>query len=126
MIPAHYQPVMPYVVVNDTDGFIDFISAVFGAEEKLRVNRDDGSLMHGEYILNGGTIMLGQASDEWKPFPNSMFLVVKEVAELYRKAAENGAIGNQDPADRGYGLAAGFMDRWGNQWWLNDPESRTE
>ncbi|MGQ0540451.1 MAG: VOC family protein [Blastocatellia bacterium] len=124
ILPKHYSPVMPYVVLpGDADGFIKFIRDVFGAEEKLRVNTDDGSVMHAEYSINGGTIMFGQAGGEWKPFPCAMFVVVKDVDGLYAKGLANGAAGNQEPAERGYGRAAGFIDKWGNQWWLNDPET---
>lgn len=118
---------MPYLVVENADDFIGFITTVFDAEEKLRVNRnDDGSLMHGEYSINGGTIMLGQSSEEWKPFPCAMYIVTENVDEVYQKGVANGATGNQEPGERGYGRSAGFLDRWGNQWWLNDPETREE
>jgi PhnB protein len=119
--PAHYSPVMPYIIARDAEGLIRFIVDVFGAEEKLRVNTEDGSVMHCEYSINGGTIMFGQAGGEWKPFPCGMFVVVEDVDGLYEKAIAHGATGIQEPGDRGYGRAAGFMDEWGNQWWLNDP-----
>ena len=122
-IPEHYSPVMPYLVVSDAEGFIDFIKTVFNAEEKLRVNTEDGSVMHCEYSINGGTIMFGQAGGEWPPFTCGMYLVVKDVDGLYAKGVAAGATGNQEPDDRGYGRAAGFIDKWGNQWWLNDPET---
>ncbi|MGB7069619.1 MAG: VOC family protein [Pyrinomonadaceae bacterium] len=125
-IPEHYSPVMPYMVLEDADGFIEFIKKVFDATELLRVNCDDGSVMHCEYSIRGGTIMFGQAGDEWKPFPCGLYVVVKDVDELYEKAAANGAEGNQQPDERGYGRAAGFIDAWGNQWWLNDPDTRVE
>lgn len=125
-IPEYYSPVMPYLVVSDADGFIEFIRRVFNAEEMLRVNNDDGSVMHCEYIVNGGTIMFGEAGGHWPAFPCAMYLVVKDVDGLYEKALANGATGNQEPDDRGYGRAAGFLDKWGNQWWLNDPDSREE
>jgi uncharacterized glyoxalase superfamily protein PhnB len=115
---------MPYIVVRNAEAFIDFIKAVFNAEEKLRVNMADGSVMHCEYSINGGTIMFGQAGGEWQPFPCGMFVVVDDVRGIYEKGLNAGAAGNQEPADRGYGLAAGFIDPFGNQWWLNDPESR--
>ena len=123
-IPDHYSPVMPYIVVSNAEAFIDFIKAVFIAEEKLRVNMDDGSIMHCEYSINGGTIMFGQAGGEWQPFPCGMFVIVDDVRGIYEKGIKAGATGNQEPADRGYGLAAGLIDPFGNQWWLNDPESR--
>ena len=124
MIPEHYSPVMPYLVVSDAEAFIAFIKTVFDADEKLRVNMDDGSLMHAEYSINGGTIMFGQAGGPWSPFPCAMFLVVNDVDGLYERGLQAGAAGNQAPGERGYGRAAGFLDKWGNQWWLNDPETR--
>ena len=125
-IPEHYSPVMPYLVVSDAEGFIKFIKDVFNAEEKLRVNTDDGSVMHCEYSINGGTIMFGEAGGEWKSFPCAMFVVVKDVDGLYAKGLSYGATGNQEPDERGYGRAAGFIDQWGNQWWMNDPGTREE
>lgn len=111
------------MVLKDTEGFISFIKTVFGAEEKLRVPTEDGGLMHAEYSINGGTIMFGECGGEWQPFPCGMFVVVDDVDGLYAKAVDNGATGNQKPGDRGYGRAAGFVDKWGNQWWLNTPSS---
>lgn len=120
-IPEHYSPVMPYMVVSDAEGFIEFIKTVFDAEEKLRVNMDDGSVMHCEYSINGGTIMFGQAGGEWPPFTCGMFLVVEDVDGLYANGLEHGATSTQEPGERGYGRAAGFLDPFGNQWWLNNP-----
>ena len=124
-LPDHYSPIMPYLVVKDAEGFIGFIKTVFDAEEKLRVNMPDGSVMHAEYSINGGTIMLGEAGDKWPPFPAPMYLVTEQVDELYNLGIENGAEGNMEPQDKEYGRAAGLVDKWGNQWWLNDPSSPT-
>jgi uncharacterized glyoxalase superfamily protein PhnB len=117
---------MPYLVVSDAEAFIKFISDVFDAKEMLTVPDEDGVVMHAEYSINGGTLMIGGAGGEWSPFPCSMFVVVKDVDGLYAKGLSHGATGNQEPSERGYGRAAGFLDAWGNQWWLNDPESREE
>ena len=125
-IPEHYSPVMPYLVVKDADAFTEFITAVFGAKGMLKVPNEDGSVMHAECSINGGTIMFGQAGETWPPFPCAMYLVVKDVDGLYAKGLAHGATGNQEPGERGYGRAAGFIDKWGNQWWLNDPETREE
>ena len=122
-IPEHYSPVMPYIVLpSDGDGFIQFIKDVFGAEERLRVNNDDGAIMHCEYSINGGTIMFGQCGGEWPAFPCGIYVVEKDVDGVYAKGLANGATGIQEPGERGYGRAAGFIDKWGNQWWLNNPD----
>ena len=122
-IPKHYSPVMPYMVLRDGESFIRFITAVFGATEILRVNKEDGSLMHAEYDINGGTVMFGQCGGEWPAFPCGMFVLVKDVDDVYAKGLAAGAESNQEPGDRGYGRTAGFIDPNGNQWWLNDPEN---
>ena len=121
--PKHYSPVMPYMVLRDAEGFIKFITAVFDATEILRVNHENGELMHAEYDINGGTVMFGQSGGEWAAFPCGMFVLVKDVDGVYAKGLANGAEGNQEPGDRGYGRTAGFIDPNGNQWWLNDPEN---
>ncbi len=120
-IPDHYSPVMPYFIVSDAEAFIAFLTVVFDAAEILRVNADDGSAMHCEYSINGGTVMFGQSSDEWKPAASSVYVVTDAVDETYRKALETGSSSLQEPGDRGYGRAAGFEDKFGNLWWLNTP-----
>ncbi len=120
-LPEYYQPIMPYIVVEDADAFIEFIRAVFDAEEKLVVRGTDGSVRHAEFTLNGGTILIGQAGGSWPAFPAPLYLPTEKVDELYERGIAHGATGNQEPATREYGRSAGFVDRWGNQWWLNWP-----
>ena len=121
-VPDYYQPIMSYLVVKDADAFIVFLKAVFDAEEKLVVRNPDESVMHAEFSLNGGTILMGEACDSWPPFPAPMYLTTEKVDELYGLGVANGATGNMEPQDKEYGRAAGFIDQWGNQWWLNWPE----
>jgi PhnB protein len=120
--PDYYLPIMPYMVLENADGFMKFIKAVFDAEEKLVVRNPDESIMHAEFTLNGGAILFGQAGETWPAFPAPMYLPTAKVDELYKRAIENGATGNMEPQDKEYGRAAGFIDQWGNQWWLNAPE----
>jgi uncharacterized glyoxalase superfamily protein PhnB len=78
--------------------------------------------MHTEYSINGGTILFGEAGDSWPPFPAPMYLVTKDVDDLYELGIANRVSGNMEPQDKEYGRAAGFVDKWGNQWWLNWPD----
>ena len=43
-------------------------------------------------------------------------------AAMVAKAIANGSTSLQEPGDKGYGNAAGFQDKWGNQWWPNTPD----
>lgn len=114
---------MPYFIVPSSNDFITFIKTVFDAKEILSVPNEAGIIIHGEYGINGGTIMFGQCSDEWKASPTGVFVVTENVDDVYAKGLANNAKGNQEPGDYGYGRSAGFIDPWGNQWWLNSPET---
>ena len=122
-MPDYYQPIMPYLVLKDADDFIDFLRKVFGAEERMAFRNEDGSIMHAEISVNGGTILLAEANENWPAFPAPMYLPTPRVDELHQRAVANGGTGNMEPQDKEYGRAAGFVDKWGNQWWLNSPGS---
>lgn len=119
--PDHYSPVMPYIIVDGAEEFIAFIKDVFSAEELLIVPHDDGTVMHAEFGIGGGTIMFTQSTDKYGPFPCGIFLLRDNVDATYARGLELGAVSMQEPNDADYGRAAGFQDRWGNVWWLNNP-----
>lgn len=119
--PEHYTPVMPYFLVPDAKAFIEFVKTVFDSKEILTVPDEDGRIMHAEYSINGGTIMLGQSNGEWKSHPNGTFVVTDDVDGTHARGLAAGATVLQEPGDQCYGRASGFLDAWNNQWWLNTP-----
>jgi len=119
--PDHYLPIMPYIIVDGAEGFIEFIEAALGAKELLIVPHPDGSLMHAEFAIGEGTIMFTECTDKYGAFPCGMFMLVDDVDATYARGIENGADSMQEPSDQEYGRAAGFKDKWGNVWWLNNP-----
>jgi uncharacterized glyoxalase superfamily protein PhnB len=60
---ADYGPdpqVVPYLLYEDAGGAMDWLVRVFGFSERLRDEQSDGTVRHGELVLdNGGVIMLG-------------------------------------------------------------------
>ncbi len=121
--PNYYLPIMPYIIVKDAQGFLKFLKAVFNAEEKMIVRREDGkTIMHAEIAIGKAVIMFAEADDEkYKQFPCSMFIQVQEIDKIYHAALENGAISVQEPSDQDYGRSAGIKDAFGNLWWLTRP-----
>ena len=78
--------------------------------------------MHAEIAIGKAIIMFAEADDEkYKPFPCSMFIQVQEIDKIYTTALENGAKSLQQPSLLDYGRSAGFMDAFGNIWWLTRP-----
>ncbi len=58
--PNYYLPIMPYLVVDHADRFIEFMKAVFGARERMKMPRPEGGIMHAEITIGAATIMVAQ------------------------------------------------------------------
>jgi PhnB protein len=117
-IPTGYQQVMPYLIVENAQAFLDFTREVFGAEEKNKTMRDKNLVMHAEISIGGSIIMLADATQQYKPQPAGLFLYVDDCDAVYQKALDYGAISQSKPADQSYGRSAGIKDGFGNTWWI--------
>lgn len=47
-VPSGYHTVTPYLVVSGVPNLIDFMKSAFGATERMRNLRPDGSVGHAE------------------------------------------------------------------------------
>lgn len=119
-VPAGYNTVMPYLIVNDGLGLIQFLKDVFGATEKeIHYTKDGSKLMHGEVIINNDScIMISEASDKWTVNNAGLFINVADADETYNLALEKGAASIMKPADQTYGRSGGITDPYGNIWWI--------
>ncbi|RPJ84705.1 MAG: VOC family protein [Acidobacteria bacterium] len=118
-VPDGYETITPYFVVNGAEKFIEFAKRAFGAKEVFRANMPDGSIMHVELQIGSSKIMLGQASERWKPETCALYLYVPDVDSVYKKAVEAGAKSIMEPADMFYGdRSSGVLDPFGNHWWI--------
>lgn len=118
-IPAQYLPVMPYLILNKVNDFLDFAKAVFNAKEQLIIPREDKSIMHGEIKIGDAVIMIAQSTEHWHQKTAGMFIYVENVDDTYNFAIKKGSKSLQEPNQQDYGYTAGFEDPFGNQWWIN-------
>ena len=118
-IPAQYLPVMPYLILNKANDFIDFAKTVFNAKEQSMVSREDKSIMHAEIKMGDAVIMIAQSTEHWHQKNSGMFIYVENVDDIYNLALKKGSKSLQAPVQQDYGYAAGFEDPFGNQWWIN-------
>lgn len=116
-IPTGHQAVMPYLMMENAAGFIEFIKTVFDAKMTHESERD-GIVGHCEAQISGGTIMFSNSRDEWTPQTANMFVYVENADETYAKALENGAKTIMPPDDQDYGRSCGVSDPFGNVWWI--------
>jgi PhnB protein len=117
-IPAGYNQVMPYLIVKNAAGFIEFTKNVLGAIEKYRVMRDEKLIMHAEINLGDSVIMIADATDIYNEQPAGLFVYVGDCDKAYQKAMESGAASVSRPSDQQYGRSAGIKDKFGNTWWI--------
>lgn len=116
-IPAGFTSVTPYLVPADAEKLIAFVKQVFEAEETERHNRADGTIQHAQVRIGNAMVMLGQANEQWRARPGTLFVYVADVDATYRAALAAGAKPLRDPENQPYGRSAGFEDPCGNQWW---------
>lgn len=117
-VPEGYQCVMPYLILENAAGFLEFAKTVFVAEEKHKAMRDEKLIQHGEINIGGSVIMFADATSQYTPQPGAFFIYTNNCDEVYHKAIENGATSLTEPADQSYGRSAGVKDAFGNTWWI--------
>lgn len=119
IVPEGYQAVMPYLILSNANAFFDFMEAVFGATQKMKILREEAPvIMHAELLVNGCCIMYAEATDQWKQQNAGMFIYVDNADASYQKALDHGAVLVMPLADMDYGRSGGVRDPFGNTWWI--------
>lgn len=125
-IPAQYNRLMPYLIIERSEAFKRFMEDVFDATEQLLVPNDKGGIMHGELrIGEDTTVMYAQATDQFSVMNAGMFIHVENADATYEKALRAGAktVPGQEPSDKEYGRTCGVTDPFGNTWWITSVSS---
>ena len=118
-LPEGYQQVIPYLLVDDVDGLIHFLGAVFHGERIERMLRPDGRVMHAEVRIGEAVVMMGTPIGNVSTMPTMIYIFDKDVDAAYERAITNGAESIQPPTDQFYGhRTAGVKDKAGNIWWI--------
>jgi PhnB protein len=117
--PAGYPTVSAYIMATGAQRVIDFVTDVLGGQVIMRMERDDGSLMHGALRIGDSVVMLSDATKDNAGFPIWLHVYVPDVDATYQSALEKGGISVQEPSEQGDGdRRAGVKDQAGNTWWI--------
>ena len=114
-----YRTVTPYLVVENVPRLLEFLVAAFGAKERIRIPRPDGTVMHAEVAIGDSIVMMGEPMGDIRAMPASIFLRVEDADATYRKAIEVGGTSVSEPADQLHAgeRYGGVKDPCGNIWW---------
>jgi PhnB protein len=116
--PSDYQRVMPYLIVNNAAGFMDFMKDVFDAKEKVMHKRDGNIVIHGEALIGDSVIMFADANDAWGVCTAGLFIYVPDADTAFINALAAGATSVMPVSDQPYGRSGGVKDPFGNTWWV--------
>lgn len=86
LFPTGHQQVMPYLVIEDAEGFIRFMQDVFGAREKMRFMTDNHTIAHAEITIGASVIMVTNATRLLQPCTGGGFIYVTDADAVYEKA----------------------------------------
>jgi len=118
-IPEGLRDVTPYLALEKTKPFIQFLKEAFGAEEKLVVPSPDGGVAHAKIAIGDSILEMSDAHGPYQPMPSAIHLYVADTDAVYEQALRAGAKSLMPPADQPYGdRSAGVTDPFGNQWFI--------
>jgi PhnB protein len=118
-VPREYHTVTPYLVVPGIAKIIDFAKRAFGATERERITRPDGSVQHAELKIGDSIVMLGEPQEASKAMPCMLYVYVPDTDATFQQAIQAGGRSLREPRDEFYGdRTAGVEDASGNQWWI--------
>jgi PhnB protein len=125
-IPAGYHAITPHLTVRGADRAIDFYRRAFGAEELSRMVGPDGkTVMHAELKIGDSRFFLadeapgmeGRSPETLGGSPAAIYLYVRNVDEVFRKAVDAGATVKRPLTDMFWGDRTGsVLDPFGHTW----------
>jgi len=116
-LPGGVHSVNPYLVVDDPNGLIAFLTHVLDGREVHR-SVFEGQTTHAEVRIGDAVVMIGGAQGR-TPAPAMLYVYVDDCDAAYARAIAAGAESIMEPADMFYGdRHGGVRDRYGNSWWI--------
>jgi len=116
---------MPYLLYEDSDAALDFLTSAFGFTEKVRMTDDSGRVNHAEVQIADGVVMFGTPGEDYKNpkklggKTQSVYVYVDDVDAHFERAKAAGAKIVRDPEDQFYGdRNYGVEDLEGHEWYF--------
>ena len=120
-IPPGYGTVFPYMLVERTAEFVDFLKRAFDAEELGRTVAPDGRIANCRLRIGTTSFMTSEpAGTSMEPLPATYYIYVENADQTLQRALECGATKMFDTTDMPYGdRQAGVVDPFRNIWWIS-------
>ena len=122
-LPPGYNTVNPFILCDDADALMRFITAVFDAVEhaEARTVDTDGLLLHAELRVGDSTIMFADRKPDWPYTPSLLRVYVQDVDKALATAVQLGGEVLTQPTDFFGEVFSRMLDPFGNMWWVFRP-----
>lgn len=119
--PDGFKTVNSYLFVENPEELITFLKSAFYAEEINRsINPNNGDLSNCILKIGDSCFMVSQAREQFLNMRTAIYLYVDNVDEMHKRAVDNGATVEFEPADMPYeDRQSGIIDPSGNYWWIS-------
>ena len=103
------QTITPYLLYEDCDAALEFLSKAFGFKEMLRYTGEEGYVNHAEMRLGDAAIYMGDPGDDYRNPKKlgqetvGLYVLVDDVDAHYERAKAAGAEIREEPVDQEYG-----------------------
>ncbi len=134
--PEGWPRIAPAVFYDDAAAAIEWLTPAFGFTVQMKVENDQGQVLHSQLVMNGGLIMVGQAGlSPERPYLKSpravggantqaLAVYVDDADAHCERARAAGAAITAEPATQDYG--EGYWtertyqarDLEGHHWWF--------
>jgi PhnB protein len=118
--------VTPYLLYEDLEGALAWLTGAFGFRERSRMSGADGKARHAEMLLPGdGVLLMGWPGPQYRNPKHLghrtqyLYVRVQNLDELFERAMQAGAGVLERPADQPYGdRRCGIEDPEGHCWYF--------
>jgi len=122
-IPAGYHTVTPYLIIKGAAKAIQFYQSAFGAQQIMRLDGPDGTILHAEIKIGDSHIMMADEMETHRGpqtlggTPVSLMLYVDDCDQVFTTALAAGATQTRPLENQFYGDRCGtLVDPFGHIW----------
>ena len=123
--PEGMPRITPYLLYEDVDGALDWLTRAFGFRERMRIPGADGKSSHAEMEYEDGIVMMGCPGPQYQnpkrvgQVTQNLYVYVDDVDKHFEKAKKEGATILEEPKDQFYGdRRYGAVDPEGHHWYF--------
>ncbi|WP_027126836.1 VOC family protein [Gelidibacter mesophilus] len=119
--PEGFGTVNGYLFVENPEALINFLEKAFFAEEISRsINPKNEDIANVILKIGNSCFMISQARGPFLNMRTAFYLYVDDVEEIHKRAVQNGAKVEFEPANMDYeDRQSGIIDASGNYWWIS-------